>query len=44
MASITTPLTQNRARGFVGTISHYVCGFRGDRARHSELMPPTVPI
>ena len=20
------------------------CGFRGDRARHSEMMSPTVPI
>jgi hypothetical protein len=20
-----------------------VCGFRGDRARHSDLMPPTIP-
>jgi hypothetical protein len=22
----------------------YVCGFRRDRARHSDLMPPTIPI
>jgi len=20
------------------------CGFRADRARHSDLMPPTIPI
>jgi len=22
----------------------HACGFRADRARHSDLMPPTVPI
>jgi hypothetical protein len=33
---------------FMDTTSLYFegqgCGFRADRARHSEMMPPTIPI
>jgi ribosomal-protein-alanine N-acetyltransferase len=27
-----------------GNAGAHACGFRRDRARHSDLMPPTIPI
>jgi hypothetical protein len=35
---------ENARHASKADVGGLACGFRRDRARHSDLMPPTVPI